>query len=269
MARAIESVLTQTLKPYELIIVDDGSTDTTAELVRLRFPECRYVYQDNQGVSQARNRGIRMACGEWLAFLDSDDEWLPGKLLAQEKQLSGKEAYRLCHTEEIWIRNGKRVNAMRKHAKSGGYIFTKCLPRCVISPSAAMIHQSVFSEIGVFDESLPVCEDYDMWLRICSREPVSFVEKAQIRKFGGHFDQLSKRYWGMDRFRVQALEKLLKETHLRDSDRIAATKMLIKKIGILHKGATKRENNKAAHYAEKKSYYQNELDSISDSECVA
>ena len=266
LGRAIESVLAQTFKPLELIIVDDGSTDTTAELVGSRFPECHYVYQDNQGVSSARNHGIRIASGDWFAFLDSDDEWLPGKLAAQQEHLSLNIAHRLCHTEEIWIRNGKRVNAMLKHAKSGGYIFEKCLPLCVISPSAAMIHRDIFKEIGTFDESLPACEDYDMWLRICSRESVGFVEEAQIRKYGGHADQLSGRFWGMDRFRIQALEKLLKETHLRDSDRIAAIRMLLKKLDVLNKGAIKRGKKQTVERnVAKKNDYQNRLNSLSES----
>ena len=266
LLRAIESVLAQTLKPIEVIIVDDGSTDATAELVSSCFPQCHCVYQENQGVSSARNHGIRIASGDWFAFLDSDDEWLPGKLAAQQEQLSANTAHRLCHTEEIWIRNGKRVNAMLKHAKSGGHIFEKCLPLCVISPSAAMIHRSIFEEIGTFDESLPACEDYDMWLRICSRESVGFVEEALIRKYGGHADQLSGRFWGMDRFRVQALEKLLKETHLRHSDRVAAIRMLLKKLDVLNKGAIKRGKKQTVEQnVAKKNDYQNILNSLSES----
>lgn len=260
--RAIESVLAQTLKASEIVIVDDGSTDNTAELVRSRFPECHYVYQDNQGVSSARNLGIRIASGDWLAFLDSDDEWLPGKQAAQRIELGKDTERRLCHTEEIWIRNGKRVNAMQKHAKSGGFIFKQCLPLCVISPSATMIHKSIFEEIGVFDESLPACEDYDMWLRICSRESVGFVKEAQIRKYGGHADQLSNRFWGMDRFRIQSIEKLLEDMHLQDSDWIAATTMLLKKLDILTKGAIKRRKKEAVErYVEKKSRYLEMLNS--------
>jgi glycosyltransferase involved in cell wall biosynthesis len=256
LARAIESVLAQTLKPAEIIVIDDGSEDGTAQLVRSRFPECRYVYQENRGVSCARNEGIQMARGDWLAFLDSDDEWLPGKLAAQKNELGDYALHRLCHTEEIWVRNGKRVNAMQKHAKSGGNIFKQCLPLCVISPSAAMIHRSVFEEVGLFDESLPACEDYDMWLRICSREAVSFVNIPQIRKYGGHKDQLSRHFWGMDRFRVQALESLLKEQHLHDSDRIATLTMLLEKLDILMNGSIKRSKQEAVtYYMKKKAHY--------------
>jgi GT2 family glycosyltransferase len=249
LARAIESVLSQDLAPREIIVVDDGSSDDTRELMSSRFPQCQYVHQQNRGVSSARNRGIKAASGEWLAFLDSDDEWLPGKLTAQSSLLENQPGHLLCHTEEIWIRNGRRVNAMKKHRKSGGRIFRNCLPLCVISPSAAMIHRSLLTEVGTFDEALPVCEDYDLWLRICAQHPVAFVEEPQIIKYGGHEDQLSRREWGMDRFRIQALEKIITSDRLAPDDRRAAIETLLAKADILANGANKRNN------AERREYY--------------
>ena len=240
LSRAVQSVLNQTMPAHEIIIVDDGSTDNTAELITQRFSQCRYIQQPNMGVSAARNSGIESASGEWLAFLDSDDEWLPGKLQAQVDLLHKHPEIRICHTEEIWIRNGKRVNQMKKHAKSGGHIFKNCLPLCVISPSSVMIHSSLFAEIGTFDEELPACEDYDLWLRICANNPVAFVERPQINKYGGHDDQLSQKHWGMDRFRIQALEKIIQSGSLSDSDKLAAQKTLISKAEILAQGASKR-----------------------------
>ncbi|MES9888132.1 MAG: glycosyltransferase family A protein, partial [Candidatus Sedimenticola sp. 6PFRAG1] len=209
LERALASVLTQTHPAMEVIVVDDGSEDRTRELLAQKFPSVRYLHQPNQGVSSARNLGIANARGDWIAFLDSDDEWLPGKLQAQKELLSNHPDIRICHTEEIWIRDGKRVNQMKKHTKQGGVIFRHCLPLCVISPSSVMIHRDVFEQVGVFDESLPACEDYDLWLRICARYPVAFIEQPQINKYGGHDDQLSRRHWGMDRFRLQALEKII------------------------------------------------------------
>lgn len=249
LERAISSVLNQTARADEVIIVDDGSSDSTRTLIQQRFPECIYLYQANQGVSSARNLGIRHAKGEWLAFLDSDDEWLPTKLASQIETLKRSPNLPLCHTEEIWVRNGIRVNAMRKHAKSGGRIFQRCLPLCVISPSAAMLHQRIFTEVGLFDESLPACEDYDLWLRICARHPVAFVESPQIVKYGGHEDQLSHQHWGMDRFRILALEKIITSGQIQGDDLQAANKMLIKKAGILAAGAGKRgKPEQEAHY---------------------
>ncbi|MDH3695639.1 MAG: hypothetical protein OER96_13840, partial [Gammaproteobacteria bacterium] len=136
----------------------------------------------------------------------------------------------------------RRVNPMLKHKKSGGWIYQKCLPICAISPSSALIHRSVFDEYGLFDKSLPACEDYDMWLRICSRMPVAYVDEKLIVKYGGHDDQLSKQFWGMDRFRVQALQKILNSEHLADHDRVATVEVLLNKTQILINGAQRRGN---------------------------
>ena len=193
-------------------------------------------------MSAARNVGIQAAQGEWIAFLDSDDAWVPNKLSAQLNALACSPGHRLCHTEEILIRNGVRVNQMKKHQKSGGLIFERCLPLCCISPSSVLIHRELFDEVGRFDEGLPACEDYDLWLRICSREPVLFVEEALIEKYGGHEDQLSRKFWGMDRFRIRALEKLLRSDALNTSQRSATLEMLIRKLEILLNGAKKRKN---------------------------
>ena len=248
LARAIESVQTQTLPANEIIIVDDGSSDNTEDLIAQQFPQCVYIQQPNQGVSAARNRGIEAAEGEWLAFLDSDDEWLESKLKAQRDLLQQHPNIKLCHTEELWIRNGKRVNQMKKHAKSGGYIFQNCLPLCVISPSSVIIHSSLFEQAGNFDEQLPACEDYDLWLRICCTYPVAFVEQPQIKKYGGHDDQLSQRHWGMDRFRIKALEKIIESGKLNSVDKTAAMQTLISKADILAQGAKKRGKDKEAGY---------------------
>jgi glycosyltransferase involved in cell wall biosynthesis len=248
LPRALDSVLSQTHPADEIIVVDDGSQDDTGGLIRQRYPQVRYFHQRNGGVSRARNLGIAEARGDWIALLDSDDAWLPGKLAAQRDALRAAPGLRLCHTQEIWFRHGARVNQMRKHLKSGGFIFRACLPRCVISPSSALLHRSLFDEAGTFDENLPACEDYDMWLRICASEAVVFESDPQILKYGGHSDQLSRKHWGMDRFRVRALEKIIHSDRLDAVDRRAACQTLVEKAVILANGARKRGNRERARY---------------------
>ena len=244
LPKALDSVLSQTLKPREIIVVDDGSTDET-NAVLANYPGLCIISQDNRGVSAARNVGIEKAGGEWLAFLDSDDEWLKEKLEKQWDTICIDDKL-ICHTEEIWIRNGQRVNPMKKHKKFGGMIYERCLPLCVISPSSVMIHRSVFEDVGVFDESLEVCEDYDLWLRICAKYSVLFIDEPLIVKYGGHEDQLSRKHWGMDRFRVKALEKMMSFGALNDEDEKATVNMILQKCGIIINGMKKRGNNDEA-----------------------
>ncbi len=244
LPKALDSVLSQTLKPREIIVVDDGSTDET-NAVLANYPGLCIISQDNRGVSAARNVGIEKAGGDWIAFLDSDDEWLSDKLEKQWDAICNDDKL-ICHTDEIWIRNGQRVNPMKKHKKFGGIIYERCLPLCVISPSSVMIHRSVFEDVGVFDESLEVCEDYDLWLRICAKYSILFIDEPLIVKYGGHEDQLSRKYWGMDRFRVKALEKMMSFGALNDEDEKATVNMILQKCGIIINGMKKRGNNDEA-----------------------
>lgn len=240
LLQAIQSVIDQTFTAQEIIVIDDGSTDFSNAAVADQFPEIKYHSQTHKGVSAARNLGINLAQSEWVAFLDSDDLWLPNKLEVQVAYLQQQPDIKVCHTEEIWIRNGVRVNPKVKHKKKGGWIFQDCLPLCAMSPSSIIIHHSVFEELGKFDQQLPACEDYDLWLRITSRYPVGFIQYPLIQKFGGHADQLSKQYWGMDRFRIQALTKILATNHLNENDRRSATAVLLKKAKVYLQGAEKR-----------------------------
>ena len=242
LKRALDSVLAQTLPVDEVIIVNDGSTDNTSSMLKSRYPEVNLIEQNNQGVSAARNTGIVAARHDWIALLDSDDVWHQNKLEKQIQELNNAPDYLICHSNEIWIRNGVRIKQMSKHKKMGGYIFQHCLPLCAISPSAVIIHRLLFDEIGLFDETLPACEDYDLWLRLCSRYPVLYIEEALITKYGGHDDQLSRQYWGMDRFRIQALNKIISTATLNDVDHDAAIKMMRSKINIYLAGAKKHDN---------------------------
>lgn len=236
---AIASVLAQTYQDFELIVVDDGSTDRTAEVVH-EFPGIRYVFQENRGVSAARNHGVSLSSGKMLAFLDSDDLWQPRKLERQVEFFAAQPEMRICQTEEIWLRNGVRVNPHAKHKKPSGDIFARSLHLCLVSPSAVMMRRELFEDARGFDESLPACEDYDLWLRIAAREQVPLIETPLVIKRGGHADQLSHRFWGMDRFRVTALCKLLAADVLTVEQRQQVEKVLLAKCRILAQGARKR-----------------------------
>ena len=250
ISECVQSVLAQTLPAREIIIVDDGSTDATYNILRdLGFNSLgtkknvlRYFFQQNRGVSSARNLGIKEARSEYIALLDSDDLWLKSKL---DRQVSAFQNYtqssRLCHTDEIWIRNGVRVNQHKKHKKHGGNVFQSCLKLCCISPSSAMMHRSVFEDFGFFDEDLPACEDYDFWLRYSAKEDVNFIDEPLIIKKGGHSDQLSGAHWGMDRFRIYSIEKILKEPDLTLVHKTEAIHEVILKLEILINGSQKRQ----------------------------
>jgi len=250
ISECVQSVLAQTLPAREIIIVDDGSTDATYNILRdLGFNSLstkktvlRYFFQQNRGVSSARNLGIKEARSEYIALLDSDDLWLKSKLDRQVSAFQNDtQSSRLCHTDEIWIRNGVRVNQHKKHKKHGGNVFQSCLKLCCISPSSAMMHRSVFEDFGFFDEDLPACEDYDFWLRYSAKEDVNFIDEPLIIKKGGHSDQLSGAHWGMDRFRIYSIEKILKEPDLKLVHKTEAIHEVILKLEILINGSQKRQ----------------------------
>jgi glycosyltransferase involved in cell wall biosynthesis len=249
LMRAIDSVFAQTILPVELIIVDDGSSDATRALVdgivdRALETKVIYHHQKNAGVSAARNAGVQQASCQWIALLDSDDSWLPLKLEAQVKVLQDQPGLRFVHGEEIWIRNGRQVNQMSKYAKAGGAIYERCLPLCAISPSAAMMHRSLFGEVGLFREDFSVCEDYDLWLKITARREVGFVEQPVVLKYGGHDDQLSRQFVAMDYWRVIALDDALQHLPLTVLQHNLTREMLLKKCEILLRGY-ERHNNMA------------------------
>jgi glycosyltransferase involved in cell wall biosynthesis len=244
---AIDSVLDQDFSDYELIVVDDGSNDNTREILGAYGKAITVLQQSNRGVSAARNRGIAEAAGRLIAFLDSDDLWLPRKLTTQVKFFEENADAVINQTQEIWIRNGARVNPKRKHHKFSGMIFERSLALCLVSPSAVMIKKSLFDAVGVFDENLPACEDYDLWLRISCRYPVHLVDSALIFKRGGHDDQLSKAA-GLDKYRIQSLIKIIDSDLLTPQQYKAAVNTLREKSEVYAAGCRKRGREKEAEY---------------------
>ncbi len=245
---AVASVLGQTHRELELVVVDDGGSDGTAAALGRRFrdPRLRVVEQEHRGVSAARNRGVRETSAEWIAFLDSDDLWLPAKLERQLEALGRRPEHPACYTEEIWYRNGRRVNPRRIHAKYSGWIFDRCLPLCIISPSSILMRRDVFEALGGFDESLPACEDYDLWLRLAARHPVLLVDEPLVVKRNGHEGQLSRAVPALDRFRVRALWKVVYDPALPDPLRRRALEVLAFKARVVAQGARKRGHGERA-----------------------
>ena len=246
LKRAINSVLAQTYSSSEIIVIDDGSTDTTRE-IKKEFENIVYVYQKNSGVSSARNLGIKTAQYEWLAFLDSDDTWETNKLEEQVKFHTNNPDILMSYTDEIWIRNAQEIKIPKKFQKVGKDVFLENISYCNIAPSSVLVHQSLFSFCGVFDTNLEVCEDYDLWLRIAVHYQIGLLDKKLIKKYAGHQDQLSFKHWGMDRFRVQSLEKLLRDKKIKNEEyKNAIQKELLKKYELLLKGAIKHQKEEDA-----------------------
>lgn len=247
IGEAVDSVLAQDYRDFELIVVDDGSTDNTPQVLDAYRGAIKVFRQENKGVSAARNRGISETSGRFIAFLDSDDLWLPQKLSRQVEFFNTTPDALICQTEEVWIRSGVRVNPKKRHKKPSGMIFEPSLALCLVSPSAVMIRRSLLEIVGNFDEALPACEDYDLWLRISCRFPVYHIDTPLIIKRGGHEDQLSASF-GLDRFRIKAIKKIMESGFLSKGQYAAAVKTLKEKCNIYAAGCRKRGRIDEANY---------------------
>ncbi len=249
--RSINSVNNQTIKPFEIIVVDDGSFDGTEGMIKRNYDFIKFIKQKNKGVSAARNFGIKVSSGEWICFLDSDDEWKNDKLEKQIIAMKSNPGYKFFHSNEIWVKNGKRINQKKKHKKYGGDIFDKCLDMCRISPSSVLIDKTIFDDVGIFNENLVICEDYELWLRICDKYNVFFINEPLIIKYGGHRGQLSYSVDSIEYHRIKALEYLI-SSNLKEKNKEHAIKMLISKITIYLNGLIKRgKKHEIALYEEK------------------
>lgn len=262
LGRALESVLAQKRPCDELIVVDDGSTDDTAALVHQVAAQAsvplRMIFQENRGAAAARNAGITAAQGELLAFLDADDWWLPEKLGLQETAMEAQPQAGIAHTREIWFRRGVRVNQKKKHDPPGGDIFRRSLSMCVVGMSTVMVRRRVFDRYGLFDETLPCCEDFDLWLRVGCREPFLLVPAALTGKDGGRPDQLSAIHrMGMDVFRIRSLTKLLESGVLTRAQHDLAAAELVRKCHIYGQGCVKHGRpQEGARYLQMAAGYQ-------------
>jgi len=247
VVRAVSSVLKQTEEDREILVVDDGSTDATVRTLERFGDRIRVLrHRRNRGVSAARNTGIRASGAPLVAFLDSDDHWLPRKLETQVRFFRDHPAAVACQTQEIWMRRGRRVNPAMRHLKPSGEIFEPSLRRCLVSPSAVMLRRALLDEVGLFDETLPVCEDYDLWLRIACRHPIHLIDESLLVREGGHPDQLSARGPGMDRYRIRSLIGLIQSGVLTGTQDRAARQELSRKSRIYGEGCLKRGRTEEA-----------------------
>ncbi len=240
LEKAIDSVLNQTYGNFEVIVVDDGSDDGSHKLLSLRDDQLRYLYQENKGPAAARNTGIRAARYPLLAFLDSDDWFAPCKLEIQHKIMAADPRIMISHTEEIWYRRGLHLNQKKKHYKPEGDIFAESLKICAVGMSTVMVRARLFELIGLFDEDLPCCEDYDLWLRAGLHYPFAKIAEPLTFKAGGRPDQVSVRFRvGMDRYRISSILKILTSERLSVEQRRLAESELVNKCRIYGKGCHK------------------------------
>jgi glycosyltransferase involved in cell wall biosynthesis len=249
VSRAISSVLSQTFTDFKIIVVDDCSVDETPDALAGFKEDIRVIrHKQNRGVSEARNSGIEAAPSPLIAFLDSDDYWMPEKLDVQQRFFRENPDAMICQTEELWIRNGVRVNPGKKHLKRSGDIFEPSLKLCMVSPSAVMLKRSLLEEVGPFDHDFPVCEDYDLWLRITCKYPVHLIKRPLVVREGGAPDQLSASRKGMDRFRIRSMIKLLESRRLKPTQITALFRELEAKCRIYGEGCIKRRKEEEGRY---------------------
>lgn len=249
VARAVASVIEQSFDDKEILVVDDGSRDDTGQALESFLGRIRLLrHESNLGVSAARNTGIRASSAPLVAFLDSDDRWMPAKLETQVRFFRKQPDAVACQTQEIWVRNGRRVNPARKHLKPTGDIFEPSLERCLVSPSAVMLRRTLLEEVGLFDEKLPVCEDYDLWLRISCRYPIHLIDQDLLVREGGHPDQLSAGRPGMDRYRIRSMARILRSGVLTEEQAQATLREIHRKCRIYGQGCLKRDRKEEGRY---------------------
>jgi len=240
--RAVKSVLSQTYSDFKLVIVDDGSTDNTSSILSgYKDSRMTVIRTENRGVSAARNTAVKKLSTPYAAFLDSDDEWLDYKLENDYQFILANPLCCIFQSQEIWYRYDKRVNPKIRHKKKSGSIFEESLEQCMISPSSVVIHKKVFENIGLFDQNMAVCEDYDLWLRITPFYEIGLIDRQTIIKYGGAEDQLSRSVTAIDRFRIYSMLKLLNNTKYAGYQKKIET-VLKRKINIVMDGAEKNGN---------------------------
>lgn len=226
VGEAVRSVLDQTFADFEVLVVDDGSTDNTREVIAaIDDPRVRYLHQENRGLAGARNAGIEAARGSFIAFLDADDLWLPDKLARQRQLFADRPWVGLVYTG-AYVMEGGQVFACHR-GRYRGHVVRELLTVdniVVGSGSAAMVRRECFDRVGLFDESLSACEDWDMWLRIAARYPFDFVEQPLV-KLRTHAGGMQRQAERMHRATRALFDKILADPALSDHVRETRTQV--------------------------------------------
>ncbi|MCK4305695.1 MAG: glycosyltransferase family 2 protein [Candidatus Eisenbacteria sp.] len=280
VAEALRSVLSQTFRDFEIVVSDDGSTDgTPLHLLRMLGAQpdaleilsrmsptsikpfshafsqngvtVQYHYGSNRGLSAARNRGIRSARGDYIAFIEAEDEWQREHLEVQMAFLESHPDARLCRVAERYVKDGKpRKN--RNTSTASGWIFEAALEASPMSTSALLAHRSCFASCGAFDENLPACDEYDLWLRFAARYPIYYIPDGPIVTRKSARGDGSSRTWSWDRFRVYALEKAFQSGHLSPNQRFMVAQEIVRKCERLVQGFRRQRSDERSNFYERK-----------------
>jgi glycosyltransferase involved in cell wall biosynthesis len=204
---AVESVLRQTVRDVEVVVVDDGSTDDTPAVMAGYGPPVRYVRQPNGGVSAARNRGIAEARGRYIAFLDADDTWLPGKLEHQMAVLRDHPGRRLCYSAFTVVDADLRPISERHSQRAGTALEDLLLSGNVIGSICTVVcERDLFATAGGFDPALSQCADWDMWVRLARLTEFVYLDEPLVT-YRQHASNMSRGARLLEQDSLRVLEK--------------------------------------------------------------
>ena len=205
ITKAIDSVMAQTYQDFEIIVLDDGSTDNTRELLGRYNDRVKYFYQENRGIASARNEAIKRSSGDYIAFLDSDDYWIREKLEKQIQVFNQHQEYGMVASCCSSIRLDGSFREKNRPGKSG-WVLEDLFRKNFIRTSSAMIKRECLDQVGLFDESFRECEEYDLWLRIAARYPIGFINES-LAVYVDNAEGISTDSLAGRLFRLKVLEK--------------------------------------------------------------
>lgn len=210
IAEALDSVLGQTYSDLEIIVVNDGSTDNTGEIIKPYRDTIIYIEQQNRGLPAARNVGIRAASGDYIALLDADDSWIPNKLDQQMPRFSDLEVGIVCSDVSVTYSDGRFLPSFlaERPLATEGYIIDNYIQSRFLFPSTMIFRRQCFDQVGLFDEEMFACEDMELFMKMCLRWKVALVrEQLVIRREGGY--NITANHEKLGRYTILAFRKFL------------------------------------------------------------